>query len=37
MYDIIALYGRPYNPFEPVVGVDEKSKQLVANEPNHIK
>jgi hypothetical protein len=25
MYDIIALYGRPYNPLEPVVGVDEKA------------
>ena len=29
MYDIIELYGRPYNPLEPVVGMDEKSKQLL--------
>ena len=31
MYDIAELYGRPYNPLEPVVGTDEKSKQLLEN------
>lgn len=31
MYDVIDLYHQPYNPAEPVVCVDEKSKQLLAD------
>lgn len=31
MYDVLELYQRPYNPEEPVVCVDEKSKQLLAH------
>lgn len=31
MYDVIDLYHRPYNPEEPVVCVDEKSKQLLSD------
>lgn len=31
MYDVIDLYHRPYNPDEPVVCVDEKSKQLLSD------
>jgi hypothetical protein len=30
MYDLLALYARPYDPREPVVCLDEKSKQLLA-------
>jgi hypothetical protein len=30
MYELCDLYARGYNPQEPVVGVDEKSKQLLA-------
>jgi hypothetical protein len=30
MYEVLDLYERPYNPDEPVVWVDEKSKQLLA-------
>ena len=30
MENLLALYARPYNPKEPVVCVDEKSKQLLA-------
>lgn len=30
MYDVLDLYGQPYNSQEPVVCVDEKSKQLLA-------
>lgn len=29
MEDILALYEKPYNPMEPVIGFDEKSKQLL--------
>jgi hypothetical protein len=29
MYDILDLYQEPYNPKKPVIGVDEKSKQLL--------
>lgn len=29
MYDLLDLYAKPYNPKEPVVCVDEKSKQLL--------
>ena len=31
MYNVLDLYHRPYNPDEPVVCVDEKSKQLLAD------
>lgn len=29
MYKILRLYERPYNPLNPVVGLDEKPKQLL--------
>ena len=29
MYDILGLYQEPYDPKMPVVGVDEKPKQLI--------
>ncbi len=29
MYDLLALYARPYDPREPVICLDEKSKQLL--------
>jgi len=29
MYDLLELYARPYNPREPVICLDEKSKQLL--------
>lgn len=29
MYDLLALYARPYDPHEPVICLDEKSKQLL--------
>ena len=29
MYDLLGLYAQPYNPAEPVVCLDEKSKQLL--------
>lgn len=29
MYDILDLYEEPYNPKRPVIGVDEKPKQLI--------
>lgn len=31
MYDILDLYSEPYNPKQPVIGVDEKPKQLIAD------
>jgi hypothetical protein len=30
MYDLLGLYAKPYDPAEPVVCLDEKSKQLLA-------
>jgi hypothetical protein len=30
MYNVLDLYQRPYDPQEPVICVDEKSKQLLA-------
>ena len=30
MEALLALYARPYNPLEPVICLDEKSKQLLA-------
>lgn len=29
MYDILDLYQQPYNPSKPVIGIDEKPKQLL--------
>ena len=29
MYDLLELYAEPYDPAEPVVCLDEKSKQLL--------
>jgi hypothetical protein len=29
MYELLALYARPHDPLEPVICVDEKSKQLL--------
>lgn len=29
MYDILDLYAEPYDPKRPVIGLDEKPKQLV--------
>ena len=29
MYDLLGLYARPYDAAEPVVCLDEKSKQLL--------
>ena len=29
MYDLLALYAKAYDPAEPVVCLDEKSKQLL--------
>lgn len=37
MYELIDLYARPYDPREPVVGVDEKSKQLLAETREPLK
>jgi len=31
MYDILDLYAEPYNPEQPVIGVDEKPKQLISD------
>jgi len=31
MYDLLELYARAYDSSEPVINVDEKSKQLIAN------
>lgn len=30
MYDLLNLYAKPYNPLYPVICLDEKSKQLIA-------
>ena len=29
MYDVLDLYQKPYNPRYPVIGIDEKPKQLL--------
>ena len=29
MYDLLGLYAKPYDPTEPVICLDEKSKQLL--------
>lgn len=31
MYGLLELYARTYNPLEPVVNIDEKSKQLISD------
>lgn len=31
MYDILDLYGQPYDPKKPVIGLDEKPKQLLGH------
>lgn len=31
MYDILKLYNQPYNPLMPVIGLDEKPKQLIGD------
>lgn len=31
MYELLDLYARPYDPREPLVGLDEKSKQRLAD------
>lgn len=31
MYDVLDLYGEPYNPQKPVIGLDEKPKQLIGD------
>lgn len=36
MYDILDLYEEPYNPKKPVVGLDEKPKQLLEDSRNPI-
>ncbi len=37
MYDILDLYQEPYNPKKPVIGVDEKPKQLLGEKRLPIK
>ena len=36
MYDILDLYQQPYDPRNPVLGVDEKPKQLIEDNRNPI-
>lgn len=36
MYDILDLYAEPYDPKRPIVGVDEKPKQLIEDGRNPI-
>lgn len=36
MRDVLDLYEQPYDPLEPVVGIDEKPKQLLAEKRNPI-
>lgn len=31
MHDVLSLYEEPYDPMHPVVGIDEKPKQLLAH------
>ena len=33
MYELLALYARPYDAREPVICVDEKCKQLLRDAP----
>jgi transposase len=37
MEDVLTLYERPYNPAEPVICVDEKSKQLIQDTRKTLK
>ena len=34
MYDVLELYARPYCEREPVICIDEKSKQLLRDSPS---
>jgi hypothetical protein len=36
MYDVLDLYEKPYNPNYPVIGVDEKPKQLLEDKRKSI-
>ena len=36
MYDILDLYEEPYDPQNPVIGIDEKPKQLLEDKRNAI-
>jgi hypothetical protein len=36
MYDVLALYAKPYDVQEPVICLDEKSKQPLAASPGHL-
>lgn len=36
MYDILDLYNEPYNPKEPVIGLDEKTKQIIADKRSRV-
>ena len=36
MYDILDLYEEPYDPKKPVIGLDEKPKQLIKDSRNPI-
>lgn len=36
MYDLLDLYAKPYNPKQPVICTDEKSKQLLQNKKSPI-
>lgn len=35
MYDILNLYEEPYDPIRPVIGIDEKPKQLLGEKRKH--
>ena len=37
MYKLLDLYNLPYNPLQPVVCIDEKSKQLISDTRQPIK
>ena len=36
MYDILGLYAEPYDAKRPVIGLDEKPKQLIEDSRNPI-
>lgn len=36
MYDILDMYEEPYDPTRPVVGLDEKPKQLLGEKRKHL-
>ena len=37
MYDILDLYNEPYNPKKPVIGLDEKTKQIITDKRSRIQ